>query len=267
MEISCHCVTNRRTGEQGTDTDVGVWQAAGRGELSAGGAAGGEVAARLGVCVTVRSGGEECRGVSLAGCCGATRIDEVVVCARTGLSLADGKVLVRCGARLVSEGETLAELASAEGAADLVLCGEGERGGMPIGCFGFGDQGNRELREQVRRLEEELVQMRQGVSVQLGTISHEAPQHAAPVRQTAESSSIYMLVCACMRARAGGCAGELGGRDARDDGWDVTRLRARVAQRVAGLAKALRDLDGQVRRGTASCCLVEESRLGFVGEA
>ena len=87
----------------------------------------------MGVCVTVRSGGEECRGVSLAGCCGDTRIDKVLVRARAELSLADGKVRVRSGARLVSEGETLAELASAEGAVDLVLCCEGERGGMPVG--------------------------------------------------------------------------------------------------------------------------------------
>jgi hypothetical protein len=86
----------------------------------------------LGVLVTVRSGGEEGRGVGLDGCCWDTRIAEVVVRARAGLRLAGGEARVRYGARLVVEGETLGKLASAEGAVDLVMC-EGERGGMPVG--------------------------------------------------------------------------------------------------------------------------------------
>ncbi len=101
-------------------------------------------------------------------------------------------------------------------------------------------------------------------------------QHAEVAAQWMEDQRALKEQLAQMRQQAEAVEAQRG-RDARDDRWDVTplRARARVAQqalaasseRLAELAKELRDLDGQVGCETVSCGLVEESPLGFVGEA
>jgi hypothetical protein len=144
--------------------------------------------------------------VGLDGCCGDTRIEEVLERARAGLGLADGEARVRCGARVVSEGETLGTMASAEGAVDLVMCAERERGGMPVGCFGSGGQQARELREARALLEEEvrrhgeavaqwtkdrraLEEEKAGLAAQLRMMSDKAPPAAAPVQRGLEAEA------------------------------------------------------------------------------
>ncbi len=81
------------------------------------------------------------RGVLLEGCRGTTRIEEVLLRACSALSVTAAGPRLRCGARLVSDSETLGEVASAEGAVDLVLCAEVESGGMQAAVGGGGEGG------------------------------------------------------------------------------------------------------------------------------
>ena len=104
--------------------------------------------------VTVRLAGNLARGVELDGCYGDTRIGDVMLRARTALCVPVPKeAKLRRGTRVVLDSETLAEVASSEGTVDFVVDVEGESGGMPVGCFGFGGQQTRDLRLHIQNLE------------------------------------------------------------------------------------------------------------------
>jgi hypothetical protein len=98
--------------------------------------------------VTVRGAGNAVV-LGLDGCRGSTRIGEVLLRARCAMSLTVAHLRLRCGARIVSESETLKEVASLHGLVDLTFCAEGEIGGMPVSCFGFCGHEARELQARL----------------------------------------------------------------------------------------------------------------------